>query len=271
MHIMNDAAQQRACRAIGITLRRMLAGRISFLDGARALLRLRTEAGLADDPAFQPFVLIESETDHLPIGQQRKYWSEAALVAKEPDIQRAEEWAVRTAEAEAKALADRFGAETPNTIEILARKMLNRECGHECVEWAIGMLEQGYESKSLMVLAGLSPPYHHFEVCSLRDRALQDIRPPELAIEDPINAYVADIACQAIYDIGALREVFARVAHLASELGYPTDLQPFFDLHFASEDLLLSDMQWYWPGATRDNIEQIMVQEARRFVARYAA
>jgi hypothetical protein len=50
MRIMNDAAQQRACRAIGIIVRRMLAGQVSFLDGARALLRLRIEAGLACKP-----------------------------------------------------------------------------------------------------------------------------------------------------------------------------------------------------------------------------
>jgi hypothetical protein len=267
---VNEAARQRARRTISIIARRMLAGRVSYLDGARALLRLRAKAGLEDDPTFTAFVLIESETDHLPIGQQRKYWSNAALVAKESEIRRAEEWAVRTAELETRRLATRFHAQTPTTLEILARRMLERESGQECVDWAIAMLEVGYESRSLLVLAGLTPPFNHFEVSSFRDRALQEIRPPELGIEDPVNAHVAEIVFEAIYDAGTLRDVFARVANLAIELGYPLDLQPFFNLHFAAQDLLHSDMQWYWPGATNDNIEEIMVQEARRFVARYA-
>ena len=75
---------------------------------------------------------------------------------------------------------------------------------------------------------------------------------------------------ESLYGTGALRDVFARVANLAIELGYPSDLQPFFNLHFAAEDLHQSAMQWYWHGATRDNIDEIMKQEARSFLARYA-
>lgn len=54
----------------------------------------------------------------------------------------------------------------PKTVEILARRRLDRECGQECVDWAIGMLEHGYgyDSKSLRALAGLTPPFHHFEM-----------------------------------------------------------------------------------------------------------
>ena len=66
--------------------------------------------------------------------------------------------------------------------------------GEECVDWAASMLEQGYDSTSLRILAGLSPPLNHFEVAELRDRVLSEIRPPELEIEDSINAYVAEIA-----------------------------------------------------------------------------
>lgn len=267
---MNEAGRERARRAIGTVARRMLAGHVSYLDGARALLRFRAEGDLGADPAFEAFALIESETDHLPIGQQRKHWSQAALVAKEPDIRAAEEWAARTAEMETKTLATRFQTQAPTTTEILARRMLERECGQECVDWAIGMLERGYDSTALRVLAGLTPPFSHYEVCSLRDRALGETRAAELAIEDPINAWVAEIAYESTHDTGGLRVIFGRVAHLAMELGHPADLEPFFLLHFAAEDLIGSEMQWYWPGATKDNIDEIMVQEAQRFIAQHA-
>ena len=61
-----------------------------------------------------------------------------------------------------------------------------------------------------------------------------------------------------------------QVADLAIELGYPSDLEPFSSLHFAAEDLLQAEMQWYWPDATRENIDQIVREEAQRFVSSHA-
>ena len=249
----------------------MLDGHLSYLDGARALLQMRSEAGLGDDAMFDVFVVIESETDHLPIGRQRRFWSDAALIAKEPEIVRAEERAMQMAEADVKRLALRFPLPPPTTVEILARKMLERRCGQECVDWAIGMLERGHDSRSVEILAGLVPPLSHFEVCALRDRVLEETRPPELAIDDPINAYVAEVVSDAVYDFGAIRHAFALVAALANELGYPADLQPFSALDSAFEMLRYQEHPREWPGATRDNIEEIMVLEARRFIAKYGA
>ncbi len=249
----------------------MLEGRLTWLEGARVLVALRSEVGLEDDADFGPFVLIESETDHLPIGPQRVHWSEEALFRKESDVRRAEEWAKQTALKEAQRLVERFGsANAVATIEILMRRHLQRACGQECVDWAIGMLERSVESRSLLLLAGLTPPLNHFEICALRDRALEEIRPPELSVADPVMAYVAEIVAPAMWDPGALRDVFERVTRLAIELGYPDDLQPFYNLHYAAEDLLHEDVQRYWPAANRENIDRIMRQEAERFVARHA-
>ena len=151
------------------------------------------------------------------------------------------------------------------------RRHMQRSCGQECVDWAIGMLERGVESRSLLLLAGLSPPLNHFEVCALRERALAEIEPPELSIADPVMAYVTEIVAVALWDAGALRLAFNRVTSLAIELGYPPELRPFYNLHFAAQDLLQGDVQWYWPDATRENIDQIMREEAEGFLARHAA
>lgn len=269
---MPDRRVERARRAIGKTVGRILAGELSYLDGARVFLSLRAEAELADDADFEPFGLLRSETEHLPIGPQRSFWDESAVERKKPEIQRAEEWAREFARNAVERIASRFGAqaERVTTIEILMRRMLQRGCGRECVEWAIGMVEQGYESRPLFILAGLDSPLNHFEIAQLRDRVLEELRPPELLIDDPVNAYVAETLFDALYDRDALRGVFASVAQLATELGLPSDLQPVYLLHFAAEDLVDSDMQWYWDGATRQNIDALMREEARRFIARYA-
>ncbi|HET7433790.1 MAG TPA: hypothetical protein VFN10_03655 [Thermoanaerobaculia bacterium] len=147
--------------------------------------------------------------------------------------------------------------------------MLDHACGTECIAWAIQMLENGYDSHTLRILAGLTTPLNHFEICALRDRVLEELQPPELAIEDPVSAHVAELVFEAIRDPSAVQKVFARVAQVAIELDYPDNLMPFYKLHFAADDLLHAEEQWYWDGATRENIDEIMLQEAQRFVAQF--
>ena len=87
----------------------MLTGELSYLDGARFIRESCWAAQLEDDSDIAAFVLIESETDHLPLGPSRKDWSPAALEDKEFDLRRAEDWARGTAEEEVKNLVRRFG------------------------------------------------------------------------------------------------------------------------------------------------------------------
>lgn len=154
-----------------------------------------------------------------------------------------------------------------STIEILARRALQRPCGVECVEWAVGLLEQGRESKSVRVLAGMTPPLNHFEIADLRERVLFETQPPELQIEDPITEFVREIIQAALKSDLALHTAFALITDLAIELGYPSELQPFYNLFNAWDDLQYRAEQWYWNGATRENIDSLMREEARRFVA----
>jgi len=65
-----DPAQAR--RMIVSAARNMLAGTLSFIEGAREINRLRHYAELPDfDPDVLPFVAIDSETDALPFGKVR--------------------------------------------------------------------------------------------------------------------------------------------------------------------------------------------------------
>ena len=135
------------------------------------------------------------------------------------------------------------------------------------MDWAIGMLERGYDSLTLRVLAGSAPPLNHFEIAELRDRALEETTPPELALEDPVTAFVREVAARSLSDDKELGPVFREISQLAIELGYPRELEPFYKLRFAWEDLQTSDEQRYWQGAMRENIEQLMRREAERFVS----
>ena len=89
---VNSIVRERR-RAVSIA-RAVLAGQMDVLVGARDLRGLRFRVGVPDDdPDFQCFVLIESETDALPLADERSTWSAAALIRLAPDIARATKWA----------------------------------------------------------------------------------------------------------------------------------------------------------------------------------
>jgi hypothetical protein len=91
--------------------RAMLAGALSFLEGARSIVALYRDAGLAHlDKDIVPFVVVDSETDALPLGAQRLNWQPEALAKLQPEIDRWEAFARRDLLEACKTLIDRFGA-----------------------------------------------------------------------------------------------------------------------------------------------------------------
>ena len=90
--------------------RGMLDGSVHYLEGAIALSSLRSEVDVAeDDEDFMAFELIASETDHLPVGASRQYWSKETLARHEPAIQKSIEWAKGFSLPHCQSLAGRFG------------------------------------------------------------------------------------------------------------------------------------------------------------------
>jgi hypothetical protein len=73
----------------------MLSKELSFFEGSVQVLHLKTQVGgIKDsDEDFNAFVVIESETDHLPLKNQRHLWSSKVLARLEPEFIKNEEWA----------------------------------------------------------------------------------------------------------------------------------------------------------------------------------
>jgi hypothetical protein len=93
----------------------MLRGEISYFEGAAQLCALRhAVGGITDDDAdFGAFLLMSSETDHLPLKKSWHLWSTSALVALSPECQCTEEWALGIAPGACENLVKRF--RSPNT------------------------------------------------------------------------------------------------------------------------------------------------------------
>lgn len=68
------------------TSEEMIAVKTGKIGGSRILLGLRFELEVPeDDEEFFTFVVIDSETDELPVGRERKFWSPDALMEKDAE------------------------------------------------------------------------------------------------------------------------------------------------------------------------------------------
>ncbi len=88
----------------------MLSGALSFIEGSRTVTRRYDDAGIPHlDPDIVGFVVIESYTDALPLGDVRWHWQVEALDKLQPEIDQTEARARRELTAACKSLFSRFG------------------------------------------------------------------------------------------------------------------------------------------------------------------
>ena len=107
-HTQDEIEARRELVALA---RAMLSGELPYLEGADRVytLRGRLSSSLDADEDLQAFMVISSETDHLPLQAQRHLWSPRALASLEPDIARVQVWAETFAPQACKSLIARFG------------------------------------------------------------------------------------------------------------------------------------------------------------------
>ena len=88
---------------------RILDGSVGVIAGAREMTQVRFRSHSNDrDENFLVFVGIDSETDHLPVGEVRKHWSAEALAQKDIEIKEAEDFFRERAYTAARALIQRY-------------------------------------------------------------------------------------------------------------------------------------------------------------------
>ncbi len=113
----DEGYRARVRRTIALTALDMLAGRVSFIEGARCINGLRGSIGLSwEDFDFQVFLLIDSETDVLPLAEVRKLWAPDALKKLQPEIDRSEAWAKEVGRRACENIVRRFHEPSKPTL-----------------------------------------------------------------------------------------------------------------------------------------------------------
>jgi hypothetical protein len=87
-------------------LEELRSGRVGITEGCRNVVGLRSALNQETNELFLPFVAVESETDHFPLGDIRARWSPIALEREDKERQACEQfYAAAVAEATEKLLA----------------------------------------------------------------------------------------------------------------------------------------------------------------------
>src|SRR4051812_35764003 len=84
--IYNEEHREWASGKIVAAARSILSGDLGIVTGARQLAKWRFDVGAEHDPDFMFFVGLDSETDHLPVGDVRCHWNPEALKQKDEEL-----------------------------------------------------------------------------------------------------------------------------------------------------------------------------------------
>jgi hypothetical protein len=147
-----------------------------------------------------------------------------------------------------------------STSEILAFKTLNRDVTESWIEWAIQMILNGHETEHLLILAGANKPYNQFYLQELTSKVFRELSLDFSSGEKVLRNYSAYLVGEALGGIRGYKDVLNELKDICIERDYEKFLFDFYSLYFALDDLEYSENQWYWPDATRKNINAIITE-----------
>jgi hypothetical protein len=145
-----------------------------------------------------------------------------------------------------------------STYKILKLYILNRFDDESWPIWALAMLEAGFETEHLVIMAGIDTTANFFYVRDLATRVFAELSLNYSSEEKIIHDYALYLVEEALAGNRSYTAVVGELKDVYNDFGHSSHLSQFYVLYWALEDLKIDKSQWYWPGATRENIQEIM-------------
>ena|SRR2546425_13177268 len=152
------------------------------------------------------------------------------------------------------------------TNKILAYKEIPDFNMDESVDWAIDMISLGYDTPSLLILAGLSKPTNFFET---ENYLLETLK--ELSVELPVK----EIALRNYYryfitliaDSVDVKENLYQLYKIAGTQPENKAIFDFYLLYWAWDDFDSGNTYThYWQDATAESIEKLTIAKAKEWL-----
>lgn len=153
------------------------------------------------------------------------------------------------------------------TYKIVAFPEIQRVDTNESIYWAVEMMELGYNSPTLYMLAGINKPTNYFEVI---DYVTDTVSELGLEMKSGDNATLS-YASFYVHQISKAKEIRRNLTELykfCQMRHYEELVYDFYLLYWAWDDLDYEDNEYnhYWYGARRENIEQIVIDVAKKWI-----
>jgi len=136
------------------------------------------------------------------------------------------------------------------------------------VQWARDIKLQGVETTNVDRLASFDGPVNSQSLRFIVSAALR-----ELGLSEKTGSGAsltrASYHMKQILTNNSLRYHLKELMNLAVETDLEYDLTPFFQLHYAWEELEDLGFNYYYEGADLDNIEQIVKEQAHKWIDKY--
>jgi hypothetical protein len=156
-----------------------------------------------------------------------------------------------------------------STYKVLAEKALQGGAIEIWKDWALEMMEAGFETEHLILLAGMSPHLNRFQLDEIVSKALKELSLDTISNDEMIYGYVYYLIDQALNSKMSTKVVLAILRDLCRDRGYDKKLYNFYALSYAQEELAELGVQFYWQDANSYNIDSIINNEFQEWKSNY--
>lgn len=152
-----------------------------------------------------------------------------------------------------------------STSALFFARANNRLSASDCVDWAVAMLEQGRDSKSLRILAGLDAS-SVFEAEDFFQRAVRELQIKEPDASTATRAYACELAQRLAAGTLDPTESVHRLYEICVAADYPSELMVWYELDDAVADVTAGHYPWAYQTLTRENLPEVVRKEAQIFI-----
>lgn len=149
---------------------------------------------------------------------------------------------------------------------IFGKRALREASSTVYADWAIEMLNKGYNTRSLCILAGLDSFVSTYEA---EDYFLRTIKELNLTLPDSdtaIRSYACEIARQMVAGKISGREGVRMLFRICIATDHADDFMVWLKLDDALDSLLYGHYPFTYESLTLENIDQVAKQEAENFI-----
>lgn len=156
-----------------------------------------------------------------------------------------------------------------STYKIVKAKAFNESIDESWIDWALEMIEAGYQSDNLYMLAGETKPFNQFELGELTANVLKDLGFSYADKDAVLKNYVYCLITKSVDNPETYFKVLRELKDICQDSDMNAAYMDFYLLYFAKDDLAVDEVQWYWDGANRQNIDQIIQERFRKWMIEF--